>query len=72
MDIGAKIFALQHGGWCAGTSDGDGYKKYGKSSDCANNGLGGELANHVYEFNILSGKIEQTILPSAESLVEFI
>ena len=59
-EMGMKIFALQDGGWCSGTTtDGDDYKKYGKSSDCENNGLGGGLANHVYKFDVTSGKIEQ-------------
>jgi hypothetical protein len=44
---GMRIFAVQHGGWCAASKDLNGYKKYGKANNCAN-GKGGGLANDVY------------------------
>ena len=44
---GFKIFALQHGGWCAGTAGGEGYKKYGAATNCFG-GKGGPMSNDVY------------------------
>ena len=44
---GMKIFAVQHGGWCAASKGLNGYQKYGKATNCAN-GKGGAWANDVY------------------------
>jgi len=41
------LFAVQDGGWCAGSSNLNGYKKYGKATNCKN-GKGGGWANDVY------------------------
>ena len=48
---GFKMFALQNGGWCATSAKAEKtYNKYGKSSDCKEDGEGGPSANHVYIF----------------------
>ena len=44
----SKYFALQDGGRCF-LSVNDGYKRYGESNDCNDDGKGGYLANMVYE-----------------------
>ncbi|XP_078494022.1 uncharacterized protein LOC144749534 [Ciona intestinalis] len=45
-----EVFAVQDGGWCAGSADAKStYKKYGRSTVCAADGKGGPLANQVYE-----------------------
>ena len=44
---GMAIFSVQHGGWCAGGKDLNGYKKYGKSDECKD-GKGAAWANDVY------------------------
>merc|ERR1712168_1679350 len=41
------IFAVQNGGWCAAAGNLNGYRKYGKASNCKN-GKGGPWANDVY------------------------
>ncbi|KAI8495168.1 hypothetical protein Bbelb_271540 [Branchiostoma belcheri] len=49
-DRGYDVFALQDGGWCASSSAArEAYRQYGPSHRCANNGKGGDWANHVYE-----------------------
>ena len=48
---GFPAFALQDGGWCAASVNVlETFNKYGKSSDCKNDGRGGPYANHVYVF----------------------
>ena len=48
---GFPAFALQDGGWCAASADVlETFNKYGKSSDCKNDGKGGGYANNVYVF----------------------
>ncbi|XP_078603937.1 uncharacterized protein LOC144877765 [Branchiostoma floridae x Branchiostoma japonicum] len=50
LSRGFTIFAVQNGGWCAGSADGQNtYNKYGPSTDCAGDGKGGPWANDVYE-----------------------
>lgn len=50
---GYRVFALQHGGWCASTRRAHlTYRRYGKSNKCRN-GKGGPWANDVY---VLRGK----------------
>ena len=45
---GYTIFALQHGGWCAGTSDSTGsFMRFGEADNCQD-GTGGAMANDVY------------------------
>ena len=44
----ARYFALQDGGRCF-LSRKDGYKRYGESNNCKDDGKGGDLANMVYE-----------------------
>ena len=45
---GYKLFAVQHGGWCAASRNGHRtYARYGKSNKCRN-GKGGPWANDVY------------------------
>ncbi|XP_063695080.1 uncharacterized protein LOC134826584 isoform X2 [Bolinopsis microptera] len=52
LALGNKVFALQHGGWCATAANaGDTYKKYGPSSSCADDGQGGPWGNQVYKIN---------------------
>ena len=46
---GYKMFAVQNGGWCAGSTTGHlTYNTYGPSSDCLPDGEGGPWANQVY------------------------
>ncbi|XP_078379553.1 uncharacterized protein LOC144662584 [Oculina patagonica] len=46
-------FALQHGGWCASSATAwETYNKYGQSSDCKEDGKGGNLTNNVYVFQV--------------------
>jgi len=47
-DRGMKVFALQHNGWCAGSTDPNGFKRYGPSGACYGEGKGGPWANDVY------------------------
>ena len=50
---GYRVFAVQHGGWCASTKRAHlTYRRYGKSNRCRN-GKGGPWANDVY---VLRGK----------------
>ena len=55
-EMGMKIFALQNGGWCAGTAiDGMEYMKYGVASTCKADGLGAHGASNVYKlYRVLS------------------
>ena len=54
---GYKIFAIQNGGWCASSQDGEfTYNKYGVSYGCRGDGKGGSWSNRVYQFNSHSGK----------------
>ncbi|CAH1238883.1 SCUBE1 [Branchiostoma lanceolatum] len=47
------VFAVQNGGWCAGSADGhDTYNKHGPSTACAADGEGGRWANEVYEITV--------------------
>ena len=49
---GFPAFALQNGGWCAASAKAlETFNKYGKSSDCKNDGEGGRWANNVYVFH---------------------
>lgn len=41
------VFAVQHGGHCQGTTDTQGYKRFGRANNCAG-GKGGGWANDVY------------------------
>ena len=41
------IFAVQNGGWCAAANNMNGYRRYGKATNCKN-GKGGPWANDVY------------------------
>jgi len=46
---GFKVFALQHGGWCASSATAEKtFDKYGISSNCGKDGEGGPWANQVY------------------------
>ena len=46
---GFKVFALQHGGWCASSATALlTFNKYGTSSACEADGEGGPWANEVY------------------------
>lgn len=54
---GYKVFAVQHGGWCAASRTAyRTYAKYGKSNRCRN-GKGGPWANDVY---FLKGRFTST------------
>ena len=49
-DLGYKVFALQHSGWCASGPGAEAtYKKYGASNACKADGEGGWWANQVYK-----------------------
>ncbi|XP_068721032.1 uncharacterized protein [Montipora capricornis] len=49
MRKGYKMFAVQHGGWCAGSATADQtFDKYGTSTACDSDGEGGPWANQVY------------------------
>ena len=55
MRKGYKMFAVQHGGWCAASATA--YKtfdKYGKYGACQSDGEGGPWANQVY---VIKGKM---------------
>ena len=46
---GYRMFAVQNGGWCVASATApQTYDKYGKSSDCKDDGEGGPWANQVY------------------------
>lgn len=46
---GFHMFAVQSGGLCAGSLSAiETFNKYGKSSDCNDDGEGGHFANSVY------------------------
>ncbi|XP_078580556.1 uncharacterized protein LOC144864360 isoform X11 [Branchiostoma floridae x Branchiostoma japonicum] len=46
---GYSVFAVQNGGWCAGSANAlSTYRKYGRSSGCGKDGEGGGWANEVY------------------------
>ena len=46
---GYKVFALQHGGWCASSASAEKtFDKYGNSPHCGKDGEGGPWANQVY------------------------
>ncbi|XP_078576588.1 uncharacterized protein LOC144862160 [Branchiostoma floridae x Branchiostoma japonicum] len=48
--MGLKVFALQNGGWCGGSADGNvDFRKHGPSEQCYIGGEGGPWSNHVYE-----------------------
>ncbi|XP_035672021.1 uncharacterized protein LOC118413012 [Branchiostoma floridae] len=51
---GFSVFAVQNGGWCAGSATAlSTYRKYGPSSGCGKDGEGGGWANEVY---LITGK----------------
>ncbi|XP_068694512.1 uncharacterized protein [Montipora foliosa] len=51
MRKGYKMFAVQHGGWCAASATADQtFDKYGTSAACGSDGEGGPWANQVYVF----------------------
>ena len=50
LSFGYKVFAIQHGGWCASATDAEEtYDKYGESNACQADGEGGPWANQVYK-----------------------
>lgn len=54
--FGYQVFALQNGGWCAGSAMAKlTYKKYGDSTNCNSDGKGAGSVNAVYQ--ITPGKI---------------
>ena len=60
MKRGYRMFAVQHGGWCASTKRAHlTYGRYGRSNRCRN-GKGGPWANDVY---VLKGKQTTILLP---------
>ena len=49
MRVGYSMFAVQNGGWCAASATASQtYDKYGKSTECKDDGEGGGWANQVY------------------------
>lgn len=74
---GFPAFALQDGGWCAASATAlETFYKYGKSSDCKNDGKGGPFANNVYVFQdevnrkFFAGVYIQNITTSIELTLE--
>ena len=60
------MFALQHGGWCAGSRTGHRtYARYGRSKRCRN-GKGGPWANDVYVLRGESLTLVSLIFPFSE------
>ena len=53
---GYKVFAVQHNGHCQGTTDTNGYKRFGRSGGCYGAGKGGGWANDVYIIGDDTGK----------------
>ncbi|XP_078607291.1 uncharacterized protein LOC144879573 isoform X1 [Branchiostoma floridae x Branchiostoma japonicum] len=52
LSRGFPVFALQNGGWCAGSADGlNTYDRYGPSTTCASDGEGGPRGNEVYKIS---------------------
>ncbi|XP_066296177.1 uncharacterized protein [Branchiostoma lanceolatum] len=50
LSRGFTVFAVQNGGWCAGSADGvNTYDKYGPSTACNKDGEGWGKANEVYQ-----------------------
>ncbi|CAH1265253.1 COLEC11 [Branchiostoma lanceolatum] len=50
LSRGYAVFAVQNGGWCAGSADGHNtYNNYGPSTACRADGEGGPGANEVYQ-----------------------
>ncbi|XP_078661544.1 uncharacterized protein LOC144905673 [Branchiostoma floridae x Branchiostoma belcheri] len=55
---GFSVFAVQNGGWCAGSADAlSTYKKYGPYTTCQADGEGGAWGNEVY---LISGIVPST------------
>ncbi|XP_078614745.1 uncharacterized protein LOC144883920 isoform X1 [Branchiostoma floridae x Branchiostoma japonicum] len=53
LSRGFPVFALQNGGWCAGSADGlNTYDRYGPSTTCASDGEGGQRGNEVYKISV--------------------
>ena len=59
---GYKIFAIQDGGQCFGSTNINSHKKYGISTDCLYGGKGGPMANDVYKI-----QMPQILTPGGES-----
>ncbi|XP_078695320.1 uncharacterized protein LOC144924223 isoform X2 [Branchiostoma floridae x Branchiostoma belcheri] len=56
LSRGFAVFAVQNGGWCAGSDTASqGYSKYGPSTACGGDGEGGPWANQVYEIILTGG-----------------
>ncbi|XP_019646607.1 PREDICTED: uncharacterized protein LOC109487084 isoform X2 [Branchiostoma belcheri] len=56
LSRGFAVFAVQNGGWCAGSDTArQGYSKYGPSTACGRDGEGGPWANQVYEIILIGG-----------------
>ena len=53
ISLGHMIFALQDGGQCFTEEPGQNPRKYGRSSNCSDDGEGGPMANDVYEEEVL-------------------
>ena len=59
MRKGYKMFAVQHGGWCAASDTADQtFDKYGRSAACESDGEGGPWANQVY---VIKGKMSREV-----------
>ena len=67
---GYRVFAIQHGGWCAASHTAyRTYSKYGRSNKCRN-GKGGPWANDVY---FLKGELHffRTCSDTQEQIVSY-
>ena len=50
LSFGYGVFAIQDGGQCFGSDiDHETYNHYGPSTECSGDGMGGPLANNVYD-----------------------
>ena len=66
MRKGYKMFAVQHGGWCAASATADQtFDKYGRSAACESDGEGGPWANQVY---VIKGKVSKKCLLNAQKI----
>ncbi|XP_078616566.1 uncharacterized protein LOC144884896 isoform X2 [Branchiostoma floridae x Branchiostoma japonicum] len=69
LSRGFPVFALQNGGWCAGSADGlNTYDRYGPSTTCASDGEGGPWGNEVYRITDNHGlKIKTSATTDSQS-----
>ena len=68
---GYRVFAVQHGGWCAASRTGHRtYGRYGRSNRCRN-GKGGPWANDVYVLKGKKGVLSNFMYPTVFMFIRF-